>query len=284
MNATGSIVDVVQNDLAANDLKLPIFNRTALELQRLMGQGDFSMEQCAALISKDQTLASQVLREANSSFYSGLKKITTIRDAMVRLGAKEVLRLTMLVTQQSQYVCRHPGLKGLMDKLWRHSLGVGMSAYWLAKKIGYDAQAQEAFLGGLLHDIGELFLLKVLDEMVVKGRLRQLSEALVREILESMHVEQGFLLMQKWELPEIYCNVARLHHTSGAEGTTTLLLLVQLGDQACYRLGIGRDHDPDLVLATSREAQALDVRETTLAELEIMLEDKFFPKQAQANQ
>ncbi len=272
-------MDIVQAHLAGDDLQLPVFNRTALQLQKAMSQPDFSMEKCAALISHDQALASQVLKEANSSFYSGLKKVTTIRDAMIRLGAKEVLNLTMTVTQRNQYQCRHPGLRRLVEKLWRHSLGVAVASQWLARQAGYQAQAQEAFLAGLLHDIGRLFLLRVLDEMAAKNLMR-MTEPLVMEVLDAMHVEQGHKLMTKWGLPELYCEIVRLHHSNAAEGETTVLLLVQLANQACHKLGLSLRPDPDLVLATTREAQALDIREIALAELEIMLEDKFMPKAA----
>lgn len=278
MNAHNSIVEIVQAQLSSEELKLPVFDKTVLELQRMLSRDDFSTEKCTALINKDQTLASQVLREANSSFYRGLKKVTTIRDAMVRLGAKEVLRLTLQVTQKSQYDCRHPGLKGMMKKLWQHALGVAISCSWLAKRSGFENLAQEAFLAGLMHDIGMLFLMKVLDEMASSNRLRQLSEPLVREVLDTMHVEQGYRLMRQWGMPEIYCDVVKRHRMSETTNANTLSLLVKLSNQACHKLGIGLVEQPDLVLATTAEAQALDIRETTLAELEIMLEDRFFPE------
>lgn len=270
-----SLAEIIQQHLASDRLQLPVFHQTALKLQQLIARDDFDLNSCAALISKDQSLASQILREANSSFYSGLKSITTIKDAFMRLGAKEVLRITLHVTQQQQYVCRHPGLKLLMNKLWRHALGVAHASYWLAKKLGYQNLATEAFMAGLMHDIGELFLIKVLDELVVDKRVTNLNEQLVMEILETMHVEQGAWLMKKWGLPQIYADVAQFHHTHNSNDASTLLLLVQMADLACYSLGIALKPMSEVVLASTREAQQLDMRETTVAELEIMLEDKF---------
>jgi len=273
-----SLLSMVEQALAAKDLKLPVFNRTALQLQQALGKDDFRMDKCAALINRDQALASEVLKEANSSFYGGLKKVVTIHDAMVRLGAKEVLRLTMQVAQQGMYRCRHKGLSALMGRLWRHSLACGFGAMWLARNTGYQALMQEVFLAGLMHDIGQLFLLKVLEDICRQRPETRLSESLVMEVLVSLHVEQGFRLMQQWGLPDEYADVVRYHHHEDPPRDVPLLILVMLADQVCRKLGLAMVHHPELVPATSREAQLLGVKETTLAQLEITLEDRFFPQ------
>jgi len=279
-----TLMGAVQTYLASDRLQLPVFSRTAVELQRAIRKDDFSVAKCAALINRDQALASQVLKEANSSFYGGLKKITTVQDAMVRLGTKEVFRITVQVTQKGLYRSSHPLLGDIMGRIWQHALGAALGAWWLARKSGYQSQEQEAFLGGLMHDIGRLFLLKVLDEMAGKGHLQKLSGSLVDEVLDSMHVEQGYRLMCHWDLPEIYADIVKNHHSQDCDEQNPLLLLVQVADAACRKLGIGPPAEPDLVLATVPAAQLLDLRETTLAELEILLEDKFCQpeKQAQA--
>lgn len=270
-----TLLGMVEQALTAKDLQLPVFNQTALQLQRAMAADDFSVDKCAALINRDQALASEILKEANSSFYGGLKNVVTINDAMVRLGSKEVLRLTLQVSQRGLYRCRNKGLNMLLEKLWKHSLGCALGAYWLARHAGYQGLMQEAFLGGLLHDIGQLFLIKVLDDICRAKPETKLSEALVREVLIGMHVEQGYRLMQHWGLPDEYADIVRYHHAENPPSDSALLTLVKLSDQACRKLAIGLSSQPELVLATSREAQILGLKETTLAELEIALEDKF---------
>ncbi|TYO99920.1 HD-like signal output (HDOD) protein [Geothermobacter ehrlichii] len=277
-----SLLAMVQQALEAKDLKLPVFNRTALELQRALQKDDFDLAKCAALISRDQALVSEVLKEANSSFYSGLKKVVTIQDAMVRLGAKEVLRLTVQITQRGLYRSKIKGLQILMERLWKHALGTALGAFWLARHAGYQNLMQEAFLGGLMHDIGQLFLLKVLEDVRRANPQVSLSEALVMEVLVTLHVEQGYRLMQHWGLPEEYADIVRYHHHDEPPIDSPLLSLVMLANQACRKLGISLRHEPELILATTREAQLLGIKETTLAQLEIALEDKFFPKQPSA--
>jgi hypothetical protein len=79
--------------------------------------------------------------------------------------------------------------------------------------------------------------------------------------------------MEAWDLPEIYCRVAREHHAESFNPDDVLLVVVRLVDKACLRLGIGIEHEPDLDLVASPEALCLEAPDLLLAELEVLLED-----------
>ena len=160
-----------------------------------------------------------------------------------------------------------------MQILWRHSLGCALGTKWFAEKTGYRELAQEGLLAGLLHDIGQLFLLKVLEDVQASEPQLSLSKPVILAVLQHMHVEQGAILMQHWNIPELYGEIVRQHHDKTYDTSNALLLMVRLVDMACKKAGIGLHHDPSLVLATTVEAQALGAKEVVLAELEIMLED-----------
>src|SRR4030095_14589506 len=104
-----------------------------------------------------------------------------------------------------------------------------MGTKWLAERLGYRAMAQEAVLAGLLHDIGKLFLLKVLENIHTAGKYNlNLSKPVVSEVLESMHTLQGALLLEQWNLPELYCEVARTHHQEEYDANNAILAMVRL--------------------------------------------------------
>jgi len=269
-----SLMDIVQEHLASERLHLPVFPPLVLQLQDMLARDEVSMQQVAAKIMEDQALASQLLRVANSAFFSGLSKVLTVKDAIIRLGAKQVINILALVTQQQHHRSSHKIITVYMEGLWKHAVSCAMGAKWLAEKSGYKTLAQEAFLGGLMHDIGKLFLLKVLEDIQTSGKYQiTLSTAIITEVMESLHAEQGCRLLQQWNLPEMYCAVARDHHKADYDVNNAVLLIVRLVNLACHRLGIGLQHDPSLLLAVTPEAQALEVSELLLAELEIMLED-----------
>jgi putative nucleotidyltransferase with HDIG domain len=269
-----SLVEIIHEHLASDQLHLPVFPPLALQLQDILAQDNCNIQQVAAKIMEDQALASHLLRVANSAFFTGLSKVSTIKDAIVRLGVKQVTSIVMLVTQQQQYRSRHKMFTAYIESLWKHAVSCAMGTKWLAEKSGYRSLTQEAFLAGLLHDIGKLFLLKVLEDIHASGEYNiNLSKAIVGEVLESMHAEQGARLLQQWNIPELYCDVARDHHKEDYDPNNTVLTMVRLVNLACHKLGFGLQHDASLVLAAMAEAQTLEISELLLAELEIILED-----------
>jgi putative nucleotidyltransferase with HDIG domain len=269
-----SLMEVINSYMENNTLAIPIFNSIAVRLQDVLAKSDYSMDEVNRLIVADPGLASQVLRVSNSSFYAGLNKVTTIQDAIVRLGAACVANIVMMATQKNIYRSADPGLNSLMGDLWKHSLCCAIGSRWLATKVNYGAISQEAFLAGLLHDIGKMYLLKVLEEvMKEKNYETDISPALILEVIESMHSVHGARIMDQWNLPEAYVIVARDHETPEWDEKNPLLAIVRLVNQTCRKIGVHSSPDPSLVLFAAPEAQMLGAREITLAELEIVIED-----------
>ncbi|HCB13872.1 MAG TPA: histidine kinase, partial [Gammaproteobacteria bacterium] len=134
----------------------------------------------------------------------------------------------------------------------------------------------DSFMAGLLHNIGQLVILRVIDELSANKQLGggPLPENLLNELLNSnMHNAMGYVLMKRWNLPDEYCIVARDHHREPYDSDNILLTIVRLADQACEKLGIGLRSDSSIALAATPEAQALGLGEIVLTEVEILLED-----------
>jgi HD-like signal output (HDOD) protein len=273
MPAEQSLIEIIHARVSAETLQLPVFHHVALKLMHILAKEDYSIAQVAQIIIEDQALSSHVLRLANSAFFGGLSKITTIRDAIVRLGARQVTQVVTIVTQSQQYRSQDKTMATYMQTLWKHALGCALGTKWFAEKTGYKELAQEGLLAGLLHDIGQLFVLKVLANVHASDPRMTLSKPVLVEVLQHMHVEQGTMLMQHWHIPDLYGEIVRQHHAETYDTNNTLLLMVRLVDMACKKVGIGLHHDPSIVLATTAEAQALGAKEMVLAELEIMLQD-----------
>lgn len=268
------LIELIKERLQSNLQDLPVFNSVAVKLQQMLARRDFKIDEIIEMICEDQSLASQVLKVANSSYYAGFSSIGTIKDAIVRLGAQEVANMVMMASQTEMYRSENEYLNSSMQKLWIHSLACATGAKWLAKKTGYINLASESFIGGLLHDIGKLALLKVLDDINRSGESRvAFSDALINEILDRMHEDVGYRLMKSWSLPEEYCLIAINHHKEDFDGNDILLVIVRLSDKACKKTGKSMHPDASLSLVSSTEAQFLAVKEMTLAELEIVVED-----------
>ncbi|MBJ6727576.1 HDOD domain-containing protein [Geomesophilobacter sediminis] len=269
-----SIIELIKKRLESSKSSIPVFHAVALRLQQLLARNDFKVEELSMLISADAGLASKVLRVANSSFYAGLTKVNTIQEAFIRLGSHEVANIVMVTTQEDLYRSSDPHYNTIMQSLWKHSFCSAVASKWLANRAGLAAIAQEAFLAGLLHDIGKLFLLKVMEDLVKTGVIKGgATTAIIDEVFDNLHVEQGYLLMKSWLMPEVYCEIIRDHENEEWNHSNQLLAVVRLADHGCRVMGVGLRAEPQFVLFTSPEAQSLGLKEVALAELEIVIED-----------
>ncbi len=274
MNSDLSLLDRIKQLIDSGGMDLPIFNATASKLQTLMADGEANVDEVEKLILRDQVIAAEVLRAANSAFFGGLTRIQTIRNAIVRLGMKQVARLVALASHRSGYGAKDPDLTRKLQALWNHASATAMGTQWLAHKLGFAKLEEEAFLGGLLHDVGKLVILRSIDEIkhAEQGQV-DFSSELVDEILQSAHPELGFNLLKRWDIPDVYCTIARDHHLETFEPSDISHAAVRLANLATAKTGLSLKPDPSLVLSSLPEAQALGAGEILLAELEIMLED-----------
>ncbi len=268
-----SFLDVIKQYIETGNIVLPVLSSAALKVQRELVKKEPDMRSLESLICKDQSLSSQVLQMANSSFYHGLAEIMTVRAAIVRLGMREVGRITLLAATKNQFRSKNKDLNILMHKLWQHSVGCALGVQWLSKRCKLDECKSHAFFAGLFHDVGKLFVLMVVDQMKEKNKNLPITNELIMEAMNLLHSEQGYSLMKQWNMPEEYCVIARDHNKIDFDAKNNLLLLVRLSNMTCIKLGIGLAKDPSLVLSASEEFQHLNLSEIDLAELEILLED-----------
>ncbi len=266
--------ETVRRLLASQPIELPIFHPVALKLQRMLSDYDFTVDEVAQVANEDQSLASQMLRMSNSPMYMGRTKVATIKEAVIRLGAQQVINIAIAASQASSHHSENPALDRYMQAMWLHSHGAALGARWLAHNCGMRGIADEIYLAALLHDVGKLYLLKAIERLVQAGVISSLfDEELIMEIFEAMHVEQGYRLMQHWNFPAMYCDVVRDHHNDQWDPVNKMLAIVRFVNQTCHRIGLGLKHEPDLALAMTLEAEVLDIGEMQIAELEALLEE-----------
>jgi putative nucleotidyltransferase with HDIG domain len=269
-----TIPETVRRLLASQPIELPIFHPVALKLQKMLSDYEFTVDEVSQVANEDMSLASQMLKIANSPMYMGRTKVATIKEAVVRLGAQQVINLVIAASQAAAHSSSNEALDRYMKEMWMHSHACALGSRWLAHSCGMHGVADEAYLAGLLHDIGKLYLLKSIENLVNAGVISSLfDEELIQEIFEVMHVEQGYRMMQHWNFPDIYCNIISSHHTVKWDTDNKLLAIVRFVNQACHHTGLGLNHDPDLVLIDTQEAEVLDITEAQIIELEAMLEE-----------
>jgi HD-like signal output (HDOD) protein len=273
MSEPTSLMQAVEQALESGSVQIPVYSSTASRLQAAVNDEDADARQIEVVLGQDPALAAQVLRVANSPFYGGLSKISTISAAAQRLGLRQVVNIAMLTAQRAAHASSDEVVKSLMQRLWQHSVGCAIGAKWIAEHANCRELASEAFMAGLLHDVGSLMLLRVLESLRAQRSGQQIPESLILEVITALHAEQGAKLIRHWGLPESYADLSAGHHAFEMDTTDTVGMLVRLADHACHKLGISLTPDPSIRLSTLQECNALRVKEIALAELEIAIED-----------
>lgn len=275
--ATGQPQDQLQK-IIMSTRDLPAMPEVAGKVLELSSDPNTSAAQLQQVISDDQAMTARILKIANSAMYSCSRKIKTLTDAIVMLGFNSIRSLVVTSAARNLYNTRN-SRSGLKERLlWEHSIGAGFACRILAQRHG-PALVEEAFLAGLMHDIGKLVLnLRVpekFDEVVqiVYNENRSFHETEL-ENLGFTHAEVGALLVNKWKLSPVLEDVIRNHHNPAAlSPDNQLLLYLELSNQICRKMGIGFIDEPDLDLVQSPANQMLGFSHDVFEETTTLLQE-----------
>jgi HD-like signal output (HDOD) protein len=267
-------IEIIGKFMRDEKFELPLPGPTYQKVQRFMGEKNLDIREVEKLINYDQSLTIRVLRMANSAFYRGWQKVTTVREAIMRLGTNEVMNILLLIAQRENFSAQDPWVSKVMHKLWQHSVASAVGAQWIARNCRFRSLQQEAFVGGLLHDVGMSFLMTVIEKIKLKGGSGlPLDEEAIRQVLNVLHTENGYSLLNKWHLPEAYCSVARNHHREEIDPNDELLVIVRLANLACHKMEIGLMAEPSLILGTRPEVTWLAFSEEAITALQAKVEE-----------
>ena len=250
-------------------IELPIFNPVALELLQLLADPVVEIDHVIQTINKDQALSVQILKLANSSAYAGRARSETIKDAVNRLGAQKISNLAMAASQAAVHKSNIPVVNEILQDLWRHSYACAVGCRSLALGTHHKGLADHAYLAGLLHDIGKLYLLKSLEHISMDPANRlELDRETLLEVFSDMHIEQGCRIMGYWDIPVVYESVVANHHADGFDPHDTLLAMVRLVNFNSLSCNLDRYPRSIRPADAAAEISALGASETALAKME----------------
>jgi len=236
--ADPELLAMVEAELAADDLDLPLLPRVAQRALVLLQDEEVNYGELAGLIGSDPAIAADVLRVANSTAYARMFRITQLEVAFTRLGRNALRSRILGLTLKGMAIRTGGPVRTLGEELWQRSLAGAVVLGELSADCGL--RAEEAFLVGLLRDIGDLAILPVLRRCCTRTG-RPASRAVFEALTANWHEPLGARLAGLWHLPEPLPAVIGDHHRLPAadDELTTYRLLVQLADVICGLMSFG---------------------------------------------
>jgi HD-like signal output (HDOD) protein len=234
-----------------HDLNMPPLPRVVERVLGRLADPKSGLSKVADDIAEDQVIAAAVLRMTNSPLYRGLHKITALRPAAARLGVK-ALRTLMMHESVRAAMFRGAG-KGseLARMLWRCAFAAACIMRELSRFTTVDEE--DAFLIGLLHDIGSVIVLRIAQTQKQHTGY-EVDVDTFDYLCYECHQEFGELVAEQWHLPETLKTLIADHHTypSSDDPLRIERLQLQVTDMVTAMLGYAPSASYDL-----REARAV---------------------------
>jgi len=224
---------------------------------------DVSAREVAQVIGQEPGMTASVLRVANSALYGQSRVVGTIDRAVLLLGLDTVRGVAAAWCMRNTILPGNASSPLGVSAMLRHSVATAIAAHALAR-IARPAIAAEAFVAGLLHDLGVMVqlrldpggVLKLIDELRVDPE-RGINE-LEQERMGASHAHCAAVVFESWNLPAMLVSATGHHHDPGAAPVQNreLAALVNLGNHLSLTCDMGFPCEP---MAGSRDASAADL-------------------------
>ena len=239
---------ITQEQLLIAVRRLPSLPAVATELILSFEKETVDADALARKIALDPSLSAATLRLANSSFYGLAGKISTLADAIMVLGLRQLRSLVVTAAVVGRLpVQADTGFD--VDAFWRHSICTALAARQIAEHL--KIPAEQAYIAGLLHDIGRLALATCFPELFKEvAAYRSQHDCYLyqaeRDVLGLDHAVAGRIMTGHWHFPATIAEAVACHHAPEAEEATSLAGIIHVADVLAHALDRGHGDD-DLV-------------------------------------
>jgi HD-like signal output (HDOD) protein len=196
------------------------------------------------VVRPDVGLTVNLLKSANSAYYRSSREITSVKDAIGRMGLRRVFEVVASQSFAKTIPSRLRGYALEASEYWGHSVAVAVLSDRIGRAAGFT-YPDLAFTAGLLHDLGKVVIATWLGGPgalvpVPEGGLSTID--LEREVVGLDHLEAGEAVALKWNLPKDIAAAMRWHHEPSSAPTATLryfATVIQVSDSAAHTAGFG---------------------------------------------
>ena len=221
---------------------LPTLPTVVSKMLEMIDNPRTSATTLARLISSDQALTAKILKLANSAYYGFSREISTVNMAIVVLGFNTVKEMGLWLSVFDVFKDSSNSSDFDAVRFWEHSVACGVASRMISRMI-QSRYVGEAFVAGLLHDIGKIILNQYFNREfleILKNAHECTLEEAEAKVLSISHGRIGAWLTEKWNLPSIISETILHHHEPWAAGDNEVFVAtVTLGDFLCHATSTG---------------------------------------------
>jgi putative nucleotidyltransferase with HDIG domain len=257
--------------LLAKIRAIPMLSPVVLHVLQLTSRESVAGRELAQIIERDMRYAMRFLKLANSPAYGLPREVKTLMEAVMMLGNEKIRQIALISALNDLMSSPLPGYDLEAGDLWRHSLACAKAAQLLADRTG-RVNADEAFVVGLLHDVGKIILdpyvfkaKRVLQAYMAQGNYGPIEAE--RAILGFDHADVSGRITRQWNLPLPQVQAITWHHRPVQEGNVSPMVgIAHAADTLCLIAGIGLGGDGLRQSVSTQAFQALRLEERHLDE------------------
>lgn len=257
MTSTSATIDIT---------KFAPMPESLVKLASMVDDLDMSSREITTIIEGDEILSSNLLRAANSAYSGSIRKITNIRDAVVRIGYAQILRMAVgehLYSMMNKPIVQY-GLG--LHELWLHSIVAAIAAENLEDVTGRSVPGI-SFTAALLHDLGKLILNQNIDadvfnnieQVMMQNKITWLDSE--RKVLGTDHAEIGSTLARMWGFPDGIVFAIENHHNPDSN-PHPVQDVVHIADIVAKFIGVGSGRSQMNFYKSTSSALKLGLTET----------------------
>jgi len=235
-----ALAGFVEGAVCRNEIEVPALPRVAARALAMLRNDEVDFGQLAEVVCEDPALAARVLQLVNSAAFARMFKVDRLETAFAWLGCKK-LRSAVLAVSLKTMLLGHSGSgRALSEEIWQHSIICAALLSYASERFGLSEN--EAFLSGLLHDIGKLVIVR-LAETFQQSQRQRVPPATFRRLCEEWHEPLGHMIAAAWQLQSPLPEIIGEHHAPLREDDPLARqrALVQFANTCCALLGYSGD-------------------------------------------
>jgi putative nucleotidyltransferase with HDIG domain len=232
------------HELVASISNISTLPTVAARIMEVVNDSTASASDLKDVVECDPALTARILKTVNSSYFSVQSRVGNLQHAISLMGFNTVRNLAVTHSVSGIFKRESEVASYSRMDLWRHMVSVGMSARMIARRLK-NPQFEEAFMAGLLHDIGVVLLDEHAHEAFCTAVISVTPDRELcvceREVFGFDHSDLGATVADQWRFPESIIEGIRWHHTpqASSEANRSMVCILSLADFLCAQKGIG---------------------------------------------